>query len=249
MKNKIFKTILVLTICLGLSISTNAAVSVSDGSAFVTKAEFSADLNNLSNRMAQLENALDAKIDSLVSSYLTRNGIWNGAKQECNTCSHDSIVPKAMAASGGSVDSDLVSGTYIPSINKSGMLVFSFGYRNKTGNNSQNTHWGYYGATTNWASDNGFIVTYNFYENGSLSYSGVLLSAIGFTGTGGLMIMASLTNSWVNGNAVFFVQKGSTITYNLHQLAHTSGPTSLTALNTQQDAMLWFRLNTDASVY
>ena len=82
MINRIFKTILVLTICLGLTIPTNAAVSVSDGSAFVTKAEFAADLNNLSNRMAQLENSLDAKIDSLVSSYLTRNGIWNGAKQE-----------------------------------------------------------------------------------------------------------------------------------------------------------------------
>ena len=82
MLNKVYKTILILTITLGLTIPTNAAVSVSDGSAFVTKAEFAADLNNLSNRMAQLENSLDAKIDSLVSSYLTRNGIWNGAKQE-----------------------------------------------------------------------------------------------------------------------------------------------------------------------
>ena len=81
MINKIFKTGLILAICVGISIPTNAAVSVSDGSAFVTKAEFSADLNNLSNRMAQLENSLDAKIDSLVSSYLTRNGIWNGARQ------------------------------------------------------------------------------------------------------------------------------------------------------------------------
>ena len=84
MLNKVYKTILILTITLGLTIPTNAAVSVSDGSAFVTKAEFAADLNNLSNRMAQLENSLDAKIDSLVSSYLTRNGIWNGAKQELN---------------------------------------------------------------------------------------------------------------------------------------------------------------------
>ena len=82
MLKKIFKTILVLSICVGISLPTNAAVSVSDGSAFVTKAEFAADLNNLSNRMAQLENSLDAKIDSLVSSYLTRNGIWNGAGQE-----------------------------------------------------------------------------------------------------------------------------------------------------------------------
>ena len=84
MLNRIFKTILVLSICVGISLPTNAAVSVSDGSAFVTKAEFAADLNNLSNRMAQLENSLDAKIDSLVSSYLTRNGIWNGAGQQIN---------------------------------------------------------------------------------------------------------------------------------------------------------------------
>ena len=39
-------------------------------------------MNNLSNRMSTLENSLDAKIDSLVSSYLSRNGIWNGEKQE-----------------------------------------------------------------------------------------------------------------------------------------------------------------------
>ena len=82
MLKKIFKTIFIMSICVGISLPTNAAVSVSDGSAFVTKAEFAADLNNLSNRMAQLENSLDAKIDSLVSSYLTRNGIWNGAGQE-----------------------------------------------------------------------------------------------------------------------------------------------------------------------
>ena len=81
MLNRVFKTIFILTLCLGITLPTNAAVSVSDGSAFITKSEFNSDLNNLSNRMAQLENSLDAKIDSLVSSYLTRNGIWNGAKQ------------------------------------------------------------------------------------------------------------------------------------------------------------------------
>ena len=82
MLNRVFKTILILSICLGITLPVNAAVSVSDGSAFVTKSEFDADVNNLSNRMAYLENSLDAKIDSLVSSYLTRNGIWNGEKQE-----------------------------------------------------------------------------------------------------------------------------------------------------------------------
>ena len=36
MLNRIFKTILVLSICVGVTLPTNAAVSVSDGSAFVT---------------------------------------------------------------------------------------------------------------------------------------------------------------------------------------------------------------------
>ena len=81
MLKNLFKTIFIFSLCIGISMQSMAAVSVSDGSAFVTKAEFSADLNNLSNRMAQLENNLDSKIDSLVSTYLKRNGIWNGKKQ------------------------------------------------------------------------------------------------------------------------------------------------------------------------
>ena len=75
---KVFTILLVFI--LGIN-SFAAIVSDNDGSAFVTKAEFAADLNNLSNRMSTLENSLDAKIDSLVSSYLSRNGIWNGEKQ------------------------------------------------------------------------------------------------------------------------------------------------------------------------
>ena len=80
MIKRIFKTMLIFSLCLSFLLKTNAAVSVSDGSAFLTKSELQSSLNNISNRMAQLENSLDAKIDSLVSSYLTRNGIWNGKK-------------------------------------------------------------------------------------------------------------------------------------------------------------------------
>ena len=80
MLKSIFKKIFIISLCF-INIVSHAAISVSDGSAYVTKAEFSADLNNLSNRMAQLENSLDSKIDSLVSTYLKRNGIWNGKKQ------------------------------------------------------------------------------------------------------------------------------------------------------------------------
>ena len=244
MISKIIKKLIILNICLGLTIPTNAAVSVSDGSAFVTKAEFSADLNNLSNRMAQLENSLDAKIDSLVSSYLTRNGIWNGAKQECNVCSKKDILPLTLSGTG-SVDSNLFSGTYINSTNKAGMLVFSYSWRNRTGVNNNNTRWGYYGSSGNWASDNGFIVTYNFYESNVLKYSGVLLSAIG---NNGVYLFASLASTWVTGNVLFFVQKESQITFDLHQYAHTSGMSSISAV-TSNDAQLYFVVNQDASIY
>ena len=75
------KKFLLLILMILLPINSFAAVSVSDGSAFVSKSEFSSTINNISNRMSLIENTLDAKIDSLVSSYLSRNGIWNGDKQ------------------------------------------------------------------------------------------------------------------------------------------------------------------------
>ena len=82
MLNRVFKTILILSICLGITLPSNASsTKVSDGSVFITKSEFSSKLNSLSNRLSAVENSIDSKINSLVSSYLTRNGIWNGAKQ------------------------------------------------------------------------------------------------------------------------------------------------------------------------
>ena len=128
MLKKIFKTILVLSLCLGLTLPTNAAVSVSDGSAFVTKAEFAADLNNLSNRMAQLENSLDAKIDSLVSSYLTRNGIWNGAKQSIMGYSatfNSNNKGFATSVTGSkTLETEILSSRFLSS--KAGMLFLIF---------------------------------------------------------------------------------------------------------------------------
>ena len=135
MLKKMFKTIFVLSLCIGVVLPTNAAVSVSDGSAFVTKAEFAADLNNLSNRMAQLENSLDAKIDSLVSSYLTRNGIWNGAKQVTTANSFSFVsdsnsIPyylyKAATVAGKSFagsSKHYLSYKVVNSLTKSGMCV------------------------------------------------------------------------------------------------------------------------------
>ena len=82
---KLSKKFLLLFLIIMLPITNFAAISVSDGSAFVSKSEFSSTINNISNRMSIIENTLDAKIDSLVSSYLSRNGIWNGAAQTIST--------------------------------------------------------------------------------------------------------------------------------------------------------------------
>ena len=79
---KITKKFILFILMIVFPIQSYAAVSVSDGSAFVSKSEFASTINNISNRMSIMENTLDAKIDSLVSSYLSRNGIWNGDKQE-----------------------------------------------------------------------------------------------------------------------------------------------------------------------
>ena len=138
MLKRFVKIALCLSICFMQIASYAGNVSVSDGSAFITKSEMSYQLNNLSNRMTQLENSLDTKIDSLVSSYLTRNGVWNGVKQ---TLTKKKIVDfwttasipvtydwKSNLATGAlteGVEYKLRnnSWTLINSCNKSGMLV------------------------------------------------------------------------------------------------------------------------------
>ena len=141
MLRKVFKTILVFTICLGITIPANAGnVSVSDGSAFITKSEFSYELNNLSTRMEQLENSLDSKIDTLVSSYLTRNGVWNGVKQSLlwNEWTHDTVPP-----SKGSEMQIIKKDVLIDKLSKSGLLFYQGSYYDKSQTDSSTSALGY----------------------------------------------------------------------------------------------------------
>ena len=184
MLKKMFKTILVLSLCIGVVLPTNAAVSVSDGSAFVTKAEFAADLNNLSNRMAQLENSLDAKIDSLVSSYLTRNGIWNGAKQDIKGTNgvltltygykkgdaigkknliqilHSNATVQWSGAGGNEAEIILYNSAHeydlIDSCNKAGMLVLSTTTNNYRESSTTRCSYGFASTTTTTANGDHF---------------------------------------------------------------------------------------------
>ena len=260
MLNKIFKTFFILSICFGVSISSNAAVSVSDGSAFMTKAELAADLNNLSNRMAQLENSLDAKIDSLVSNYPSKNGIWSGTKQLTNS-NVDDILPANVTLSSGSaqINTSLASGTYINNINKSGMLVSKYSYRNKDGVNSNSTRWGYSGLmklTSNHCSDNGVIVSLYIYENiGGMStqkFSQIILNFCGKPSSAWnadyYNLYAALPANEVYGNVLFFVNKGSSITYEVKQIAHFYY-TSTVSRQQYDTSTLHFQLYDDAYVY
>ena len=231
MINKVFKTILVLTICLGLTIPTNAAVSVSDGSAFVTKAEFAADLNNLSNRMAQLENSLDAKIDSLVSSYLTRNGIWNGAKQDVSTFVQG-IMPVAWQNTGTSAairfgNDELINTVIINELTKSGMLSGLVSYvEDGSVHNDNNSRWGYlWPYQDSWPSDCGFNLTYEFYEEEASSSNlrnvimigncigSVVYINSGTSSAGYANMTITLPSSYIQLPFTFFVSKGNKVRF------------------------------------
>ena len=243
MLKKIFKTILVLSICVGISLPTNAAVSVSDGSAFVTKAEFAADLNNLSNRMAQLENSLDAKIDSLVSSYLTRNGIWNGARQSLinNTIKYGLKSKSTKSTTFKNYMNLETSGaklvaydcyefvtvgnhdylTLIESVTKSGLLVISLVDGTTIQSNQLLTlpygATGFNGAYMNWA----YIVKLQYVVNngGSRSVVGALdQQYVGTSASLSLVCPKLSTNS-----ILFFVSKGDAVETKLNEEIRTNG--------------------------
>ena len=141
MIKRVFKTIFILSLCLGITLPANAgSVDVSDGSAFVTKAELSYELNNLSNRMSQLENSLDSRIDSLVSSYLTRNGIWNGLDVNIDK-SETRLVASNFQVSWNSwqtLEKTVWSKT--ATCNESGMIVCTIHIQGKQGTAASGTY-------------------------------------------------------------------------------------------------------------
>ena len=150
MIKRIFKTIFIMSLIISSVINTNAAVSVSDGSAFLTKSELQSNLNNLSNRMAQLENSLDAKIDSLVSSYLTRNGIWNGRKVDIDMTDTNLTYADFIQSWNSWEEKSLIVWTKSASIDKTGMcvaIVHIEGHKGSDSNNAYRCYLRYNGGT------------------------------------------------------------------------------------------------------
>ena len=222
MLNRIFKTILVLSLCVGISLPTNAAVSVSDGSAFVTKAEFAADLNNLSNRMAQLENSLDAKIDSLVSSYLTRNGIWNGSKQQILQSYYDLEQPSLTKLKANTAHDlkQIGSKKAIYISDKSGMAMTSYTYKSISSSVYKHS-WGYISMSfgANDLYDNGMVLSNNIIDQDDIIKSSIVLGSatgcINRTSNSTWNLLVAVPEGGSRLVHTYFVSKGDSIYFQL----------------------------------
>ena len=168
MFRKIFKTILILTICFGLTLPSNAAISVSDGSAFMTKTEFMADINNLSSRVAQLEITFDGTLDSKVSSYLEQKGFWKPKTQTFAT-DGDRVtnqLPYNVTASTGATKDNvqLVRKTLVTSTSAAGMCLLNLSFKANTATTA-NMRWGYMGNKSGtYFADNNLMLVAHFYE-------------------------------------------------------------------------------------
>ena len=260
MIKKVFKTIFILTLTLGISLPANAGTAnVSEGSAFITKSEMSYQLNNLSNRMTQLENSLDSKIDTLVSSYLTRNGIWNGVKQTLTTSTF--AFPTPLTATMDYNPYDLsVNGTMYDLFDstKSG-LAYVYLYW-KAQYSGDNAFWGYSAVpidtsrNKNVSDDSIFISLYFFNQNGdiltSLPLSNAKGSMQGFSSGSvkkSFMICAPCPKENIYLTTQFFVNKGETYSVQFRASVLTGYSDGATALSPNSGGtQVWF---TDAYVY
>ena len=242
---KIFKLFVCISLILSISlVNSFAAISVSDGSAFVTKAEFAADLNNLSNRMSSLENSLDEKIDSLVSSYISRNDIWNGEKQNVSNTKDWSFRPKSIAItnSRASFSGELINEVIIEKTSKSGLLTgFLFYVDADDGNlNSNNSRWGYSIFTENSArhfSDSGMCFTVGLTEtiegetipiSKSTSVIGsAMVSFRNYSSETATTMVISLPSAEVLFPQTFFVSKASKISISIRLDVNLTNVTSV----------------------
>lgn len=128
---KLLKKILTVSLIFALSFPTFSAVSVSDGSSFVSKAEFDAYKTDTNIFMTNLENSLDSKIESLVTTYLSTNGIWNGATQviteakKTTTVSFSGIVFSTSTKRVNGISHYTQVATNVFTIDKSGLLFLN----------------------------------------------------------------------------------------------------------------------------
>ena len=230
MIKRIFKTIFIFSLVFSTAFNTVAAVSVSDGSAFITKSEFMTDINNLSSRVAQVELTIDGILDGKVNSYLEQKGFWKQKSQTLFEATATNIVPCAATrdASNNTAKGTetLLTKTLIQSTSSPGMCLLNLGYKaNNT--TTQNARWGYYGAKTgNYYYELNLMLVSEFYEvidNVETKKATLIIgNNLGQmrqseSSTSAYVNCIMLPTHWILLPAMFFVSKGSEIKWNLKE--------------------------------
>ena len=255
MFRKIFKTILLFSICIGITISSDAAVSVSDNSAFITRAEALAVAQSLSERIIVLENTVDEKIDNLIAAYLERNGVWNAQEQVLQNRSQTKGTTNRSANTSGY--EDLFNLMCVQTTSRSGVFSAEVYYYGTNYNGELNLcRIGYYGDLSsggNRYSDNGFDLTLSVYEDNSedhlshtasnyesyseLRYTMLLGSAFGqkqYTSSTtryiACMNLPSSSSTQMIRPMTFFVQRNSSLWWRLRSSYRFSGVSSANAV-------------------
>lgn len=177
MIKRVFKTIFIPSLCIGITIPSNAAVSVSDNSAFITRAEALAVAQSISERIIMLENTVDEKIDNLITAYLERNGVW-GAQEQTSQNTDVTTHTNDVTLSGSNYVGEqvLFANKFIENTTKSGIfsaniLYYGTDYGGYTGSspNLNECRVGYTGnfttSDTNWYSNVGFDLSCSIYED------------------------------------------------------------------------------------
>ena len=179
--------------------------------------------------MAQLENSLDAKIDSLVSAYLTRIGIWNGARQTLVTSELNVLgtgLRDALSRRGTyySIPKNATNTSFIGNyslivdVSKTGMIVIivqASGY-------AQATKYGQHNGTRNVGTGN-IYVTFNVGTDVRYTSSiGRLDSSAYSSGSSGgdYLIYATTDLTTV---AQFFVAKGEKLDWDIYSYFNSNG--------------------------
>lgn len=232
MLKRIFKTFFIFSICSAITIPTNAAVSVSDNSAFITKSEAMAVSQSLTERIILLENTMDDKIDNLIIAYLERNGVWHPNEQVVENASQNvaTTVPK-----GEIGEDNLADKRFVQNTSKSGILTAEIRYKGANFGSYNLCRIGYAGVMTSTSipySDCGFELTCDFYEdssanrltntnhtNGQLKYSILIGTAYGqrkaSNNTTQFITCINLPTNDIVRPVTFFVQKDTSLWWNI----------------------------------
>lgn len=241
---KYLKIINIVILCIAINIPANAAISISDGSAFTTKTEFLVDVNNLSSRIARLEIGIDGTLDDKVNSYIDQKGFWKPSNPVLKTAELTNIAPTNLNANSTRGNVDIAEMEIVESFDKTGMCLLKFStIASNVTTTTKKFNWGYKGTKASNYYNNNLVLYAMFYEEYN-SIKTLKSTIVLGSGTGQMYVEEANSNNFILAiplsdvkiiyPTMFFVNKGAKLTMKLHEaygLIQISNDT-LTALGT-----------------